>query len=157
MQGWNSSVDMTSAPVVHLITISSPHCVSKPCCDENFPAASSSPVPVFPEELLLCLTKTFFSNTSRLGPVHVRSAVVQFISAYQERKPFSGRWATWCKRINSLWILCYLIFFFTTRYVYHFSNQPRARRQSAKTADWWMVNDVNEVDFRAATVHISFK
>ena len=29
-------------------------------------------------------------------------------------------------------------------------------RQSAKTADWWMVNDVNEVDFRTATAHISY-
>ena len=26
--------------------------------------------------------------------------------------------------------------------------------QGAKTADWWMVNDVNEVDFRTATAHM---
>ena len=29
-------------------------------------------------------------------------------------------------------------------------------RQSAKTADWWMVNHVNEVDFRTATAYISY-
>ena len=28
--------------------------------------------------------------------------------------------------------------------------------QSAKTADWWMVNDVNEADFRTATAYTSF-
>ena len=28
--------------------------------------------------------------------------------------------------------------------------------QGAKTADWWMVNDVNEVDFCTATVHVSY-
>ena len=27
-------------------------------------------------------------------------------------------------------------------------------RQGAKTADWWMVNDVNEGDFRTATAHV---
>ena len=30
---------------------------------------------------------------------------------------------------------------------------PRGR-QGAKTADWWMVNDVNEVDFHTATAHM---
>ena len=29
-------------------------------------------------------------------------------------------------------------------------------RQGAKTADWWMVNNIREVDFHTATAHTTY-
>lgn len=66
-----------------------------------------------------------------------------------------------CFTGHSYYFRCYTGVFFSLSHMLYSSkisviHMPWCGWQSAKMADWWMVNDVNEVDFHTATTHISY-